>query len=169
MMASGVWGEARAELIGGEIYLMPEEGFLHVDCVRVLQRWLIAKIAPLGFEICIREPVHMPDGSVTIPDLSVFLAGTTARGMQAQAAELIIEVADTSERRDREIKLPRYAAAGVKEVWIVSAPVKAIARHRAALNGAWSFVDRLEAGQIVAARCAPDIGFNLDDLPDAAA
>ena len=33
---------------------------------------------------------------------------------------LLIEVADTSLEYDREIKLPRYAAAGIPEVWVVN-------------------------------------------------
>ncbi len=32
---------------------------------------------------------------------------------------LLIEVADSSLRYDREVKIPRYARAGVPEVWLV--------------------------------------------------
>ncbi len=167
LVASGALGEARAELIEGEVFLMPEEGFLHVDCVRVLQRWLLANLAPLGLEVCIREPVHLPDGSVTIPDLSVFPAGTTAREMRADRAELLIEVADATERRDRDLKLPRYAAAGVGEVWLVSAPARAVTRHRAPIDGAWSFVQRHGPGEAIAPHCAPDRAFDPAALPSA--
>ena len=168
MVASGAWGEARVELIGGEIYFTPEEGFLHVDAVFALQSWLLAQVATIGLSVRIREAVHMPDGSVIAPDLAVFPAGTDARGMQAPLAELLIEVADTSERRDRDVKLPRYAAAGVKEVWIVSAPAKAITRYRAPIDGAWSFVDRLEVGQAASPLCAANFAFDPKDLPEAA-
>lgn len=32
---------------------------------------------------------------------------------------LVVEVAETSAAYDREVKLPRYAGAGIAEVWLV--------------------------------------------------
>lgn len=156
----------RIELIGGELFLMPEEGYAHVDAVFAVQQWLLSALAPRGLLVRIREPVHLPDGSVTIPDLSVFPAGTRARDMQAPRAELLIEVADTTERRDRRIKLPLYAAAGVNEVWLVQAAARVVGVHRRPIDGAFSFVDRFLPGQPVAPLCAPDAAFDPATLPE---
>jgi Uma2 family endonuclease len=159
----------RVELIGGDVYTMPEEGFLNVDVVRVLQKWLLASLLALGFEIAIREPIHLPDGSVLIPDLSVFPAGARAADMQAERALLIIEVADATLERDRKLKLPRYAEAGVAEVWLVEAQTRAIVAHRAPLDGAWTSVARFTVGQSAAPACAAQAAFELAALPPPAA
>jgi Uma2 family endonuclease len=165
MGRAGLFGDATVELIGGEIFVMPDEGFLHVDSVHALQRWLLASVAVLNLEISIRAPVHLPDGSVVVPDLSVFPAGTDARGMMAARALLIIEVADSTEARDRTLKLPRYAAAGVPEVWLVQAQARAVQVHRAPLDGEWTLLDRFLPGRPVAPIAAPDAAFDPELLP----
>jgi Uma2 family endonuclease len=167
LAAANVFGETtRLELIGGEIFTMPEEGFLHVDVVHVLQRFLLTHAAPLGLSVFIREPVHLADGSVLIPDLCVFPAGTTARGMQAARSLLIIEVSDSTLAYDRDVKSPRYSADGVPELWIVDARGRAVGVHRAPIDGAWTFVDRFTSGRVISALCAPSAAFDPTSLPD---
>ncbi|MBY0447264.1 MAG: Uma2 family endonuclease, partial [Hyphomonadaceae bacterium] len=113
MTGADVFGpDRRAELLRGEIFIMPQEGFLHVDGVYALQAWLLAHVSPLGLLVRIREPLYLPGGSVLIPDLCVMPAGTDARAMQAERAALVIEVMDSTEVRDRKLKLPAYAEAG---------------------------------------------------------
>lgn len=165
MGRAGLLDEARIELVDGELFVMPDEGFLHVDCLTALQEWLMASVSPLGLAMRIRAPVHFPNGSVLIPDLSVFPAGTDARGMTIDRALLIIEVVDSTEARDRTLKLPRYAAAGVGEVWFVQAPARAVKVHRAPPNGDWTVMDRFLPGRPVAPLCAPDAAFDPDVLP----
>ena len=167
MTAADVFGpDRRAELLRGEIFIMPQEGFLHVDCVRALQRWLLSTVSQLGLEICIREPLYLPGGSVLIPDLCVMPAGTEARSMQAERAALVIEVMDSTEARDRKLKLPAYAEAGVQEVWLVEAQARAVTAHRAALDGVWTSVQRYLPGQTFAPLCAPDAVFEPAGLPE---
>lgn len=167
LSAANVFGETtRVELVGGELFTMPEEGFLHVDIVHVLQDFLYASVAPLGLSIFIREPVHMADGSVLIPDLCVFPGGTNAREMQAARALLIVEVSDSTLTYDRTIKSPRYAADGVPELWIVDARARAIAVHRNPIDGVWSFVDRVTPGRRLAPLCAPGADFDPVAMPE---
>ena len=44
---------------------------------------------------------------------------------------LVIEVADTSLERDRDVKIPGYAAAGIPEAWLVDLATDAISMYRA--------------------------------------
>lgn len=37
---------------------------------------------------------------------------------------LLVEISDTTLRKDREVKLPLYAKAGIEEVWIWNVPEK---------------------------------------------
>ena len=170
LAAANIFGETtRVELIAGEIFTMPEEGFLHVDVVHVLQNWLFAHVAPLGLSVFIREPVHLADGSALIPDLCVFPGGTDARGMLAARALLIVEVSDTTLKHDRDVKAPRYANDGAQELWIVGARARAISVHRAPLEGAWTFVDRVVTGRTASPLCAPGASFDPATLPESSA
>ena len=167
MTAAEVFGpDRRAELLRGEVFIMPQEGFLHVDCVYALQSWLLAHVSTLGLSVRIRDPLYLRDGSVLIPDLCVMPAGTEARAMRAERALLVIEVMDSTEGRDRKLKLPAYAEAGVQEVWLVEAKGRALTAHRAPLDGAWTSVQRCTPGQTLAPLCAPEAGFNPADLPE---
>jgi Uma2 family endonuclease len=48
---------------------------------------------------------------------------------------LLIEVADSSLRFDRAVKLPLYARAGIQEVWIANIRQRAVEVHRAPRDG----------------------------------
>jgi hypothetical protein len=156
LAAANVFGETtRVELIAGELFTMPEEGFAPVDAVRVLQTYLLTHVAPAGLCIAVREPVHLADGSALIPDLSVFPGGTGARAMQAARALLIVEVSDSSLAYDRDTKAALYAKDGVQELWIVEVRARAVSVHRAPANGVWSSVSRSMSGQAIEPACAP--------------
>jgi len=163
LSAANVFGETtRVELIGGELFTMPEEGFAHVDAVRTLQAYLLAHIASAGFFVAIREPVHLADGSAVIPDLSVFPIGTGVRATQAARALLVVEVSDTSLAYDRDTKAPLYAREGVAEYWLVDVRARAVIVHRTPVGGAWTSVARFAKGQPV-----PNAAFDPAARPDA--
>ena len=55
---------------------------------------------------------------------------------------LVVEVADTSLRFDRDDKVPLYARHGIPEVWLVDLEAKRIVRYRDPRQGAYASVDR---------------------------
>jgi Uma2 family endonuclease len=61
-------------------------------------------------------------------------------GAHPSAADvlLLIEVADTSARYDREIKLPLYARHGVQEVWILDLQERCVRFFRQPANGGYA-------------------------------
>lgn len=75
---------------------------------------------------------------------------------------------DSTEVRDRKLKLPAYAEAGVQEVWLVEAKTRAITAHRAPLDGAWTSVQRYLPGQPLTPLCASGAALDPADLPEAA-
>jgi Uma2 family endonuclease len=56
------------------------------------------------------------------------LAGAWLPG--PQDVVLVVEVADTSLERDRDVKIPRYAAAGIPEAWLVDLVAETIDVYR---------------------------------------
>ena len=109
--------EDRVELIDGRIISMSPIGLPHMRCVNKLTAALVGK-GP--FEVSVQNSVRLSNFSEPQPDLVLFrVEDDTPTSFLAADTLLVIEVADTSLAFDRKVKLPRYAAAGIPEVWIV--------------------------------------------------
>ena len=70
---------------------------------------------------------------------------------------LLIEVSDSSLSFDRSQKLPRYAAAGIPEVWIVNRPDGRIESYMDPVNDAYATVQHYGPGESIAPQAFPDI------------
>ena len=120
MAAMGILTEDdRVELIDGEIVEMSPIGLSHAAVVGNLNNLLMGHLAGRAW-IWVQNPVLLPPRSVPQPDLAVLRSRSYRR--EAASVEdvfLFIEVADTSLRYDRTVKLPLYARAGIPEYWIV--------------------------------------------------
>lgn len=123
MIAAGVLHEdERLELLGGEIIEMSPIGIPHAACVKRLNRLLNRKLSDQVI-IGVQDPIHIDQYSEPQPDIVVLnLCDDYYAGGHPEPEDilLLVEVADTSLAYDREEKLPRYAQAGIVEVWIVN-------------------------------------------------
>jgi Uma2 family endonuclease len=77
---------------------------------------------------------------------------------------LIVEVSDSSLRYDRREKLPRYAATGVPEVWLVDLVGEQVEQYW--LPGVARFGERSVAGRggTVSSVMLPALRFSVDEL-----
>lgn len=119
--AGVVTRESKVELLAGVITEKMGTGSIHDFVVRQLYRLLAARL-PEDCEVGAQSPVRLRPDSRPEPDLWVSKAGTGPHRDETIGATdlaLVIEVADSSLARDREVKLPIYSAAGVPEYWIV--------------------------------------------------
>ena len=119
----------RVELIEGELVGMTPIGGRHATCVRELNRLLSKKVSD-EMRVDVQNPIRSGERSEPQPDLAVIRAqeyGETLPG--PENVLLLIEVSDTALAYDRNVKLPLYARAGVREVWIVDLPDETIERH----------------------------------------
>jgi len=76
----------------------------------------------------------------------------------------IVEVADTALAYDRDIEVPRYAAAGIPEVWIESLPDDRILVYRDPVETGFRTSFTLERGKSISPIAFPDTIFTIDDL-----
>ncbi|MEM8599975.1 MAG: Uma2 family endonuclease [Bacteroidota bacterium] len=117
---SGVLGrEQRIELIDGHIIAMAPVGVRHFTTVNRLNSLLVLALTGRAI-VSVQNPVRLDDETEPEPDVT--LLQPTVEGMRVPTPAdvlLVVEVADTTEAFDRNVKLPRYAAAGVPEVWLV--------------------------------------------------
>ena len=112
----------RVELIRGEIIKMSPIGKRHAYVVDVLNR-LFGMQLKEDVVVRIQNPIDIELYSEPEPD--VVLAKPPIRTYMDKHPEssdilLLIEVADSTLQKDREIKIPLYAEAEIPAVWIVN-------------------------------------------------
>jgi Uma2 family endonuclease len=132
MGEAGVFGEQRVELLYGQIVDMSPIKSNHAGTVKRLIR-LFSELLPSSVILSVQDPIQLDDYSEPEPDLSLLRYRSDFYGNEHPVAEdihLLIEVADSSLEKDRDIKLPLYASHGIPEVWIVNLQDKQIERYR---------------------------------------
>jgi Uma2 family endonuclease len=156
----------RVELIEGEIVLMTPIGRRHAACVAELNRLLVPAVGQRAL-LWPQNPITLPDESEPQPDI-VLLRPRADRYLQDDAHPedvlLLIEVADTSQRYDRRVKLPLYGRAGVPEVWIVDLPGEVVEVCRHPASSGYTQVERVGRDGLVAPAVFPDIVLSVDTI-----
>jgi len=156
----------RVELIEGEIVLMTPIGRRHAACVAELNRLLVPAVGNRAL-LWPQNPITLPNESEPQPDI-VLLRPRADRYRQDDARPedvlLLVEVADTSQRYDRTVKLPLYSAAGIPEVWIVDLAGEVIEVYRRPTPSDYSQVERVGRGGVVAPGAFPDIVLPVDTI-----
>jgi Uma2 family endonuclease len=122
----------RHEIVDGIHYVNPAPTPGHQTVSRRLQYELMTGIELSGLGQVFNAPidVHLGRGSVVQPDLAVVLhknrriiGDKKLRG----APDLLVEIrSPRTARYDRRTKLPRYARAGVREIWIVDPELRVV-------------------------------------------
>jgi Uma2 family endonuclease len=63
---------------------------------------------------------------------------------------------------DREVKLPRYAAAGIPGAWLADLPGERLERHSDPLDGAYTRVVVARRGETLASTVLPGLEIPVD-------
>lgn len=151
MLEAGILTEDdRVELLDGEIVQMHSIGSRHGACVMGLTRTLVRALdrhALIGTQNAVRlsqfsEPE--PDVAVLKPRIDLYASETP----RAEDVLLLIEVADSSLRLDKTIKLPLYAAADIPELWIVDLTSDTVHIHRAPSGNGYTQIGKHATGTV---------------------
>jgi Uma2 family endonuclease len=113
----GVFEDERIELLRGMLVKMSPQGGPHAT----ISSWLVQELAiRLGRDFDVRGhcPYAATEDSEPEPDVSVSQRFTNLLEHPTNPL-LLIEVADSSVRKDRKLKGPIYAEAGAPEYWLV--------------------------------------------------
>ena len=118
--AGAITPDARTELIEGMIVRMSPIGFRHQSCVSQLAEVffdLLRKRATLNVQCSLQltDSQPQPDLAILRRDPKFYRTGHP----QTSDVLLLIEVADSTLKSDREIKGPLYARSGIGEFWLV--------------------------------------------------
>lgn len=167
MATTGVLGEDdRVELLDGEVIEMAPIGPGHAGVVNRLNRLLVSRVGDQAI-VSVQNPVRLSEHSEPQPDVTV----AVPRGDFFQSAHprpedvlLVVEVAETSAAFDREVKVPRYANAGVPEVWLVDLAAEQVEVYREPAQGGYGHVDERGRGQQLAPQALPDLTLEVTDV-----
>lgn len=154
---------SRVELIGREIYDIAPIGSDHSGMVNALTRVLILACGERAV-VGVQNPVRLDEFNEPQPDFSVMRPREDMyQRRHAGPADilLLVEVAKTSLRFDKTVKLPVYARAGIDEVWVVDLVNQVIEAYQAPADVGYSAPNRYAFGEHVALALAPDISFTL--------
>ena len=138
--------DARTELIEGEILDMAPIGSRHASVVNRLASLLFRSVGDKAI-VQVQGPLRMGDLSEPGPDLALLKPRDDYyRDAQPGAADvlLVIEVADTTQRFDRRVKVPLYARHGVSEVWVIDLENSLVHFHRRLEGGAYADISATE-------------------------
>jgi Uma2 family endonuclease len=118
----GVFDEDdRVELLDGQIVEMSPIGDAHAACVYRLNN-LLARRTGGDVGVSPQNPVVLDPRWEPQPDIAVLRRPGGFGGAWRPSARdvvLVIEVADSSLERDRDVKIPHYARTGIPEAWLV--------------------------------------------------
>ncbi len=118
LVARGVFGDERIELLRGVLVEMSPQGEPHARITAWIAQWFAKALDIARYDVRSHSGFAASSDSMPEPDISIS-PRTTAGGPPTQALPLV-EVADTSLAKDRSVKTEIYAQAGVPEYWIVN-------------------------------------------------
>ena len=111
----------------------------------------------------VQLPIVAADESEPEPDVAVVPLGDYSREHPATAF-LVIEVADSSIRKDRLVKAPLYAKSRFGEYWLFDVRTRSVEVHRGASPDGWASVTRHGAGEILVPEAFPDVAVAVNDV-----
>ena len=156
--------DKRVELIDGIVYEMPTQDSRHSGTIRAAQE-VLDQVFTRGFDLRIQMPLALDLWSEPVPDLAV-VPGHWRDYLSAHptTAALVVEVAASSVRFDREDKRLLYAAAGIPEYWILFIKTKELEVLRDPRAGDYRSRAVLKPGDTVAPLAAPEALVRVADL-----
>jgi Uma2 family endonuclease len=167
MAESGILSEnERVELIRGEMIDMSPIGTRHAGCVLFLSNFLISLLRGRAL-INVQNPLELDETSEPQPDIALLKPRPDFyRNSHPQPEDifLLIEVADTTVKYDREVKIPLYAEANIPEVWLVDVNQEIIEVYRNSLEGIYQDVQKLTKNQSLSTLAFPDVSIHLSEL-----
>lgn len=156
----------RLELLRGEIIQMSPIGSRHAATVNRLVRVFTQK---LGDRIILaaQNPVELDDYSEPQPDIALLRPRDDFYASGHPKPEdvlLLVEVADSTVKFDRTVKIPLYAEDGIAEVWLVNLPAQCIEVHRQPTVAGYQQIERFNPQQSLFVQALADVEIAVREI-----
>jgi Uma2 family endonuclease len=167
MAEAGILNEDdRVELIDGEIVEMPPIGPGHSGSVDKIYRTLFRAYDDIA-QIRSQNPIRLDQYNEPQPDFSLLKHRADSYRSAHPGPDdvlLVIEVADTSLRTDRDIKLRLYARFGIQETWLVDLQHNLVVVAREPTAEGYRLITTARRGDRLAPVAFPDRALAVDDI-----
>lgn len=158
----GAFQGERIELLDGRLVRMSPIGPPHSSTIDKLNSKCVERLRGRAL-VRVQNPLAALELSELEPDLAIVPLGNYETEHPA-AADLVIEVADSSLAYDRGPKLRVYAEAGVPEYWIVNLVDRCIEVHRKPGGGRYWQVQRFDETALVSAERHPQLELLVGEI-----
>lgn len=150
--------DERVELIEGQLYTMAAKGTAHSAAVTRIDRVLSQRLAR---QVLLRfqDPVQLSDFSEPEPDVAIAqIDPLDYEDHHPTPAEIfwLIEVADSTLRRDRDLKAPIYGRSGIREYWILDVQERCLYVFREPGEEGYGAEQKLSEQDTIAPLAFPD-------------
>lgn len=157
----GYFEDERLELLYGMVVPMTPIGPMHSFVLNRLTKHFVMGVGDRAI-VHVGGAIAASDISEPQPDLAILPLGDY-RNENASRALLVIEVADSSLRRHRELKSRLYSEMGVPEYWIVDVKAQAVEVRRGPQGDGYAHQQRLTSGKL-APEGFPDVAVDVAEL-----
>jgi Uma2 family endonuclease len=148
---AGVFGsDEKLELLRGEVLQLSPERSLHAWAIETCEDLLKGRFATGSVRS--QHPIDLDEFSQPEPDVVVVKGHKDLYLDKHPTAEdvwLVVEVSDTSLKKDRTLKASLYAEFGIPEYWIVDLQNQRLEVHREPKNGRYSVSEVLSSDAFV--------------------
>lgn len=167
MWRAGVFsGDDRIELLDGEILQKPRMNPPHASCTKRFNRLFSAGLSDRAI-VSVQDAIRLPPRSEPEPDVALLRLADDLYATRHPGPEdiyLVVEIADASLRRDRMVKLARYAASGIAETWIADLESRGIEIYREPSPDGYRVSDTADPGMSISPAAFPDVSFEVNEL-----
>jgi Uma2 family endonuclease len=167
MMASGILHDSdRVELVRGQILTMSPQHPPHSATTHRASRVLSEQLAGRA-EVRSQLPITLPPDSEPEPDIAVVRIDPREYADRHPGPAdilLVIEVSDSTLRRDRNLKAPAYADAGIGECWILDVNTRRLFVLREPHDGGYRSETILGPADQLSPLAFPDVLLTVGDL-----
>ena len=161
----------RLELLDGALVVREPQGSRHAAAIRKVLDALRAAVGG-AWQIDSQLPLALDDASQPEPDVFLVPRDPDAyRDAHPSRAVLVVEIAETSYRTDREYKFSLYARAAIAECWLIDVVNDCVEIHREpevapAARYGWRYrsVETLRPPAAVRPLVAPGVSIRVADL-----
>ncbi|HLL90970.1 MAG TPA: Uma2 family endonuclease [Tepidisphaeraceae bacterium] len=168
---TGVFADRRVELLNGEIIEVPAQANPHRFAISKTTRLLVAAFAPQTHWVVIQGTLRLSKFNAPDPDFHVSDVPEGSPDHRLPMPILVVEISDTTYRKDAGPKLRAYARAGIGDYWIVNLPEQRVEVYRGPENptgkrAGWRYATTAHRGrgESVSPLARPDLSFDVDAI-----
>ena len=150
------------ELVDGEVVEMNPVGWRHARCASRLNVRLVCTFGD-HYVLDVQNPITLSEHGEPQPDLVIHGEPPPRRLPGPEEVLVPMEVSDSTLSHDTNVKLPRYARAGIPDVWTVDLQGEAVERYNDPRDGGYRRTERAWRGEDLALEALPGLLVPVND------